>query len=117
MDIVDLCTRERANTKWKFEIFTNLTFFASILKGVPMGCKDTVLPEQLLRNCNFNCLTFERNTLQPYNDNLCLFRAVALHLHGNKKWKRRLGNYSTFSPITLRKEIHQSSRVSTWLIY
>ena len=22
--------------------------------------------------------------LQPYNDNLCLFRALALHLHGNK---------------------------------
>ena len=50
-----------------------------------MGCKDTVLPEPLLRNCNVNCLTFERNTLQPYNDYLCLFRALALHLHGNKK--------------------------------
>ena len=32
-----------------------------------------------------NCLTFERNTRQPYNDNLCLFRAVALHLLGNEK--------------------------------
>ena len=32
-----------------------------------------------------NCLTFERNTRQPYNDNLCLFRALALHLHGNEK--------------------------------
>ena len=50
-----------------------------------MGCKDTVLPEPPLRNSNVNCLTFERNRLQPYNDNLCLFRALALHLHGNKK--------------------------------
>ena len=32
-----------------------------------------------------NCLTFERNPRQPYNDNLCLFRALAVHLHGNKK--------------------------------
>ena len=32
-----------------------------------------------------NCLTFEKNTLQPYNDNLCFLRALALHLHGNKK--------------------------------
>ena len=32
-----------------------------------------------------NCLTFERNTRQPYNDNLCLFRALALYLHGNEK--------------------------------
>ena len=50
-----------------------------------MGCKDTVLPEPLLKNHNVNCLTFERNTRQPYNDNLCLFRALALHLHGNEK--------------------------------
>ena len=85
MDIVDLCTRERANTKWKFYKLTNLTIFASLLNDVPMGCKDTVLPEPLLRNCNVNCLTFEKNTRQPYNDNLCLFRAVALHLFGNER--------------------------------
>ena len=42
MDIVDICTRERANTKWKFYKLTNLTIFASLLKDVPMGCKDTV---------------------------------------------------------------------------
>ena len=84
-DIVDLCTRERSNTKWKFYKHTNLTSFASLIKDVPMGCKDTVLPESLLRNCNVNCLTFGRNTRQPYNDNLSLFRALALHLHGNEK--------------------------------
>ena len=50
-----------------------------------MGCKDTVLPEPLLKNWKVNCFTFERNTRQPYNDNLCLFRALALHLHGNEK--------------------------------
>ena len=85
MDIVDLWTRERTNTKWKFYKLTNLTIFASLLKDVLMGCKDTVLPEQLLKNHNVNCLTFERNTRQPYNDNLCLFRALALNLHGNEK--------------------------------
>ena len=85
MDIVVLCTRERANTKWKFYKLTNLTIFASLLRDVPMGCKDTVLPEPLLRKCNVNCLTFERNTKQPYNGNLCLFRALALQLHSNEK--------------------------------
>ena len=85
MDIVDLCTRERAITKWKFYNFTNLTIFASLLEDVPMGCKDTVLPEPLMRNCNVSCLTFEKNTRQAYNDNLCLFRAVALHLFGNER--------------------------------
>ena len=85
MDIIDLCTRERANTKWKFYKLTNVTVFAALLKVIPMGCKDTVLPEPLLRNCNVHCLTFEKNTRQPYNDNLCLFRAVALHLFGNER--------------------------------
>ena len=32
-----------------------------------------------------NCLTFEQTTRQPNNDNLCLFRALAFHLHGNEK--------------------------------
>ena len=85
MDIVDICTRERANTKWKFYKLTNLKSFASLLKDLPKGCKDTVLPEPLLKNHNVNYLTFEGNTRQPYNDNLCLFRALALHLHGNEK--------------------------------
>ena len=70
MDIVDICTRERGNTMWKFNKLTNSTIFASLLKDIPMGCKDTVLPEPLSRNCNVNCLIFERNTSQPYNDNL-----------------------------------------------
>ena len=85
MDTVDLFTRERANTKWKFYKLTNVTIFASLLKDVPMGCQYTVLPEQLLKNYNVNCLKFERNTRQPYNDNLCSFGTLALHLHGNQK--------------------------------
>ena len=50
-----------------------------------MGCKDAVLPESLLRNRSINCLTYEQNSKKPYKDNLCLFRALALHLHGNDR--------------------------------
>ena len=39
----------------------------------------------LLKNHTVNCLTFEKNTRKPYNDNVCLFRALALHLHGNER--------------------------------
>ena len=85
MDILDLCTRERANTKWRFYKLTNLTVFPALLKDVPKGCKDCVLPEPLLKNPNVNCLTFEKNTRKTYNGNLCLFRAVALHLFGNER--------------------------------
>ena len=97
MGIIDICTRERTNTKGKFYNFTIITNFASLLKDVPMGCKDTVLPEPLLKNHNVNCLTFEKNTLQPYNDNLCLLRALALHLRGNKKLEEETSkNFNLF---------------------
>ena len=85
MDIVDICTRERANKMWKVYTLTKLTIFAPLLKDVSMGCKDTVLLEPLLINRIVNCFNFERNTRQPYDDNLSLFRALFLHLHGNEK--------------------------------
>ena len=68
---------------------TNLIVFAALYKDVPMGCKDAVLPETLLNNHTINCLTFEENTRQPYNDNLCLFRALALHLHGTQRLEEK----------------------------
>ena len=50
-----------------------------------MECKNAVLPEPHLKNYTINCLTFEENRRQPYKDNLCLFCAPALHLHGNQR--------------------------------
>ena len=84
-DVIGSCNRERMNTKWRFYKLTNLPVFAALLKDVPMGCKNAVLPEHLLKNHTINCLTLEESTRQPYNDNLCLFRALALHLHGTQR--------------------------------
>ena len=117
MGIVDICTRKRANTKWKFYKLTNLTIFASLLKDVPMVCKDTVLPEPLLRNPIVNCFSYEKNTLQPYNDNLSLFRAYALHLHGNKKLKEETSKIFNLFLNNKGKGIHQSSKVFIWTIF
>ena len=82
------------NTKWKFYKLTKLTVFAPLVKDVPMGFKDAVLPELLLRNGTTNCLTYEENTRQPYNDNLCLFRALALHMHGNQRLEEKSSKLS-----------------------
>ena len=62
-----------------------MTIFAALLRDLPLGCKDAVLLESLLKNHTVNCLTYEQNTKKPYKDNLCLFRALALHLHGNER--------------------------------
>ena len=50
-----------------------------------MGSKNAVLPEPLFGNGTINCLTYGENPRQPYNDNLCIFRALALHLHGTQR--------------------------------
>ena len=84
-DVIESCTKERSNTKWKFFKLTNLTIFAALLRDKPLGCKDAVLPESLLENHTVNCLTYEQNSKKPYKDNLCLFRAFALHLRGNER--------------------------------
>ena len=83
--MIESCTKEMSNTKWRFFKLTNLTIFAALLKDIPMGCKDAVLPESLMKNHTINCLTYEQNSKKPYKDNLCLFRAFALHLHGNER--------------------------------
>ena len=72
-DVIESCTRERANTKWKFCQLTNVSIFAILLKEVPMGCKDTVLPDPLMKNFSVECLTFEESTRKPCNDHLCPF--------------------------------------------
>ena len=92
-DVIESCSRERMNTKWRFYKLTNLTVFAALLKDVHMGFKNAVLPKLLLKNHTINCLTYEENTRQPYNDNLCLFRALALHLHGNQRQEEEISKF------------------------
>ena len=46
-----------------------------------MVCQNAVLHEPFPKNHNIVCFTFERKTRQPYNDNLCLIRALDFHLH------------------------------------
>ena len=64
-DVIESCTKERSNTKWSFFKLTNLTIFAALLRDIPMGWKDAILPEFLLKNHRVNCLTFEKNTRKP----------------------------------------------------
>ena len=58
-----------------------------------MGCKDAVLPETLLKNSAINWVTFEENTRQPCNDNLCLLCAPAFHLHENQRLEEETSKF------------------------
>ena len=72
-DVVESFSTERLSTKWWLYNLTNLTVYAALLKDVPKGCMDAILPKPLLKIHTFNCLTFEEITRQSYNDNMCLF--------------------------------------------
>ena len=98
-EVIESCTKERSNTKWRFFKLTNLTIFAALLKDIPMGCKDAVLHESLLKNHTVNCLTYEQNTKKPYKDNLRLFRALALHLHGNERLEEETSKLFNLFPV------------------
>ena len=80
------------NTKWRFALTTNVTLFCALLKNIPMGCIDAVLPEQLLRRPNVNCLV-SKSYGETYNDYLCLLRAIAVHLYGSSELETNAANW------------------------
>ena len=98
MDIVDLCTRERANTKWKFYKLTNPTVFAALLKDVPMGCKDSVLLETLVKNQNVNCPFFEKKTQESVTVTIFAFSEQLLCIVlATREWRKKHPKFSNLS--------------------
>ena len=86
-------TRERAKTKWKFYKLTNLTLFAAILKDVPMRCKDSALPEPLLKNQNVKCLTFEKIQRSL---TMTIFAFPDIHLFDNDRLAEETSKFFIF---------------------
>ena len=93
-DIVEQCTQERQNTKWRFKLINNVTIFANLLKNIPMGCPDSVLPDPLLKNHSVNCLLSNKDK-KPYKDHLCLFRALAIYMNGHDDLDSHTSRYFT----------------------
>ena len=75
---------QRPDTKWKFYCVTNVTFFVFLLSGVPLGCIEQSIPSTLLRNPIVKCFVSDCEK-RPYQDNLCMFRALAYELHGSNE--------------------------------
>ena len=69
-------------TRWKLYCVTNVTFFVFLLNGVPLGCIQQSIPPFLLRNPLVKCFVSDCE-LKPYQDNLCMFRALAYELNGS----------------------------------
>ena len=93
-DNVEQSTQERQNTKWRFKLITNVTVFAALLKNIPMGCPNSVLPDPLLKNHSVNCLLSNKDK-EHYKDHFCLFRALAMYMKGHNDLDSHTSRYFT----------------------
>ena len=98
-DVIELCCRERLRTKWKFHKLTILTVFAALLKEVPMGCKDIVLPKTLLKNCTINCLTLKRTQDNLITTNCAFFVLPISICMDIKSWNKKYLKFLNCSSV------------------
>ena len=81
-DFLPNLINQRPDTKWKFYCVTNVTFFVFLLSGVPLGCMTQNIPSILLSNGYVKCFVSDCEK-KTYQDNLCMFRALAYDLYGS----------------------------------
>ena len=79
-DILQWAVAQRPNSDWVCEHVTNATFFLNRIVDHPIGCVGIVLPPHIKRNKSIIGLETDCYSKTTYNDNLCLFRCLALHL-------------------------------------
>ncbi|KAJ8044458.1 Krueppel-related zinc finger protein 1 [Holothuria leucospilota] len=77
-DPADHVRLARPNSRWVVEMVTNATFFVFKLRDHPIGGASR-LPEFITNNKAIVGLERDRHNNYRYDDNLCLFRCVALH--------------------------------------
>ena len=79
-DILQWAVAQRPNSDWVCEHVTNATFFLNRIVDHPIGCVGINLPDYVKNNKAIFGLEKDRYRKTTYNDNLCLFRCLALHL-------------------------------------
>ena len=79
-DILQWAVAQRPNSDWVCEHVTNATFFLNRIVDHPIGCVGINLPDYVKNNKAIFGLEKDCYRKTTYNDNLCLFRCLALHL-------------------------------------
>ena len=79
-DILQWAITQRPNSDWVCELVTNVTFFLNRIIHHPIGCVGIDLPDYVKNNKAVVGLEKDHYRTRTYNDNLCLFRCLGLHL-------------------------------------
>ena len=116
-DVIESCTKERSNTKSRFFKITNPTIYAALLRDIPMGCKDAVLPDPLLKNHTSFALLTSRT---PKNHTKTIFVSLE-HLFSTcmemRDSKKKHQSYSISFLSTVRNLTFQNFMVFAWMIF
>ena len=86
-DILEHVHQQRPDTKWRLTHITNVLYITYNLRHV-IG-SDVVLPDYLLKKTSLTCFVNNWNG-KPYNDNLCMFRALMFHKYKSYKVEREV---------------------------
>ena len=78
-DFLQWAVAQRPNSDWVCEHVTNATFFFNRIVDHSIGCVGVTLPDYVKNNKAIVGLAKDEHGA-IYNDNLCLFRCLALHL-------------------------------------
>lgn len=93
LDIFEWARQHRPNSKWIVEKVTNVTYFVTKVINHPIGRGQTALPHYIAGNRGMYTLDCDNRTGKPYKDNLCFFRALALHNGAHLKNLERDAKY------------------------
>ena len=84
-DILEHVHQQRPDTKWRLTHITNVLYITYNLRYV-IG-SDIELPEYLIKKKSLTCFVNNWDG-KPYNDNLCMFRALMFHRQKSYKVER-----------------------------
>ena len=76
-DVMQSCSRERMNTKWRFYKLTNLTVFAASLKDVPMGARTQSYPN-LCSKITQSTVSILKRTQDNQKMTTCVFSVLLI---------------------------------------
>ena len=84
-DILEWARQQRQDTKWTVVFVTNMTVYVNKLPDHPIGCEGVQLPNYIKQNHHIIGLDRNANHNVTYKDNLCFFRALAIHWGTSQK--------------------------------
>ena len=103
-DVLQYAIAQRPDSGWVVELVTNATYFVNAILNHPIGCVGAALPAYLRNNKHVVTLTNDRRGT-PYDDHLCLFRCIGLHLQ--QRGTRNVGKKLNSTRLTrVAKQLH-----------